>query len=77
MSTITDEQAEDIQEAREILVNMLRSVEEHGPYSAEATCTFLRQAILCLPRFSETFCSSCSKALGPGNSGASHCGDHK
>ena len=28
------------------------------------------------PRFPETFCSSCGKALGAGNEGVSHCGDH-
>lgn len=28
------------------------------------------------PRFPETFCSACGKNLGPGDSGASHCGDH-
>lgn len=27
-------------------------------------------------RFPETFCSSCGKALGPGNEGVSHCEDH-
>lgn len=28
------------------------------------------------PRFPETFCSSCGKALGPGNEGVSSCKDH-
>jgi SpoVK/Ycf46/Vps4 family AAA+-type ATPase len=46
---LTDEQAEDLQEAREILENMVRSVELDGNYSTEATCTFLRQALQCLP----------------------------
>lgn len=46
---LTDEQIEDLQEAREILENMVRSVELDGNYSTEATCTFLRQALLCLP----------------------------
>lgn len=44
-----DELAEDPQEAREILENMVRSIELDGNYSTEATCTFLRQALLCLP----------------------------
>jgi len=46
---LTDEQFVEIQEAREILENMVRSVELDGNYSTEATCTFLRQALLCLP----------------------------
>lgn len=46
---LTDEQADDLQEAREILENMVRSVELDGNYSTEATCTFLRQALQCLP----------------------------
>jgi hypothetical protein len=46
---LTDEQIEDIQEAREIIENMVRSVELDGNYSSEATCTFLRQALQCLP----------------------------
>jgi len=46
---LTDEQFAEIQEAREILENMVRSVELDGNYSTEATCTFLRQALLCLP----------------------------
>lgn len=46
---LTDEQIEDLQEAREILENMVRSVELDGNYSTEATCTFLRQALQCLP----------------------------
>ena len=29
------------------------------------------------PRFSETFCSQCGAAFGPGDSGFSHCGDHR
>jgi len=29
------------------------------------------------PRFPETFCSSCGKSLGAGDSGVSHCGDHE
>jgi len=29
------------------------------------------------PRFPETFCSQCGKSLGAGDSGVSHCGDHK
>ena len=45
----TDEQWEDLQEAREILENMVRSIELDGNYSTEATCTFLRQALQCLP----------------------------
>ena len=28
------------------------------------------------PRFSETWCSQCGKALGPGDHGESHCKDH-
>ena len=28
------------------------------------------------PRFEETFCSQCGKALGPGDNGASHCANH-
>ncbi|CAG4900573.1 hypothetical protein [Paraburkholderia saeva] len=28
------------------------------------------------PRFSMTYCSQCGKALGPGNSGVSHCYSH-
>ncbi len=28
------------------------------------------------PRFSETFCSHCGGAFGPGASGFSHCEDH-
>jgi hypothetical protein len=39
----------DIEEAREILENMVRSIELDGNYSTEATCTFLRQALNCLP----------------------------
>ncbi|WP_454826082.1 hypothetical protein [Paraburkholderia xenovorans] len=46
---LTDEQIDDLQEAREILENMVRSVELDGNYSTEATCTFLRQALQCLP----------------------------
>lgn len=46
---LTAAQIEDLQEAREILENMVRSVEIDGNYSTEATCTFLRQALLCLP----------------------------
>jgi hypothetical protein len=46
---LTDDQTEDLQEAREILENMVRSVELDGNYSTEATCTFLRQALQCLP----------------------------
>jgi hypothetical protein len=45
----TDELREDLQEAREILENMVRSIELDGNYSTEATCTFLRQALMCLP----------------------------
>ncbi len=29
------------------------------------------------PRFKETFCSQCGMDLGPGDSGLSHCSDHK
>lgn len=29
------------------------------------------------PRFAETFCSQCGKAFGPGDSGFSHCTDHR
>ena len=47
-SMLTDEQIEDLEEAREILENMARSVEIDGNYSTEATCTFLRQVLLCL-----------------------------
>ncbi|MBU9212272.1 hypothetical protein [Burkholderia multivorans] len=46
---LTREQDEDRLEARAILTNMLRSIEQHGPYSTETTCRFLRQAIQCLP----------------------------
>ena len=28
------------------------------------------------PRFSETWCSQCGKALGPGDHGESHCEAH-
>ncbi|MFM0638035.1 hypothetical protein PQQ63_15140 [Paraburkholderia metrosideri] len=45
---LTEEQIDDLQEAREILENMIRSVELDGNYSTEATCTFLRQALQCL-----------------------------
>ena len=34
-------------------------------------------AMMPKPRFPETFCSSCGKSLGAGDSGVSHCGDHK
>ncbi|MEK6290817.1 MAG: hypothetical protein V4793_05400 [Paraburkholderia tropica] len=46
---LTREQDEDRLEARAILTNMLQSIEQHGPYSTETTCRFLRQAIQCLP----------------------------
>jgi hypothetical protein len=46
---LTDDEREDLQEAREILENMLSSIEADGNYSTEATCTFLRQALNCLP----------------------------
>jgi len=39
----------DIEEAREILTLLISSIEKNGPYSAEATCTFIRQALNCLP----------------------------
>ena len=29
------------------------------------------------PRFPETFCSQCGKGFGPGDSGYSHCHQHK
>jgi len=48
-AALTDEQIEEITEAREILENMVQSIELHGNYSTEATCTFLRQALQCLP----------------------------
>jgi len=46
---IDKEADDDIEEAREILENMVRSIELDGNYSTEATCTFLRQALNCLP----------------------------
>ncbi|MFM0243845.1 hypothetical protein [Paraburkholderia sediminicola] len=46
---LTEEQIDDLQEAREILENMVRSVELYGNYSTAATCTFLLQALQCLP----------------------------
>jgi hypothetical protein len=48
-AAIDNEADDDIQEAREILENMVRSIELDGNYSTEATCTFLRQALNCLP----------------------------
>ena len=30
-----------------------------------------------MPRFQETWCSQCGKGFGPGNSGYSHCQDHR
>jgi hypothetical protein len=30
-----------------------------------------------MPKFEETFCSQCGQAFGPGNSGYSHCDQHK
>jgi hypothetical protein len=30
-----------------------------------------------MPRFPETFCSACGGAFGPGDSGFSHCDEHK
>lgn len=30
-----------------------------------------------VPRFPETFCSQCGCSFGPGNSGFSHCQDHR
>jgi hypothetical protein len=29
------------------------------------------------PRFAETWCSQCGKSFGPGDSGYSHCSDHR
>jgi hypothetical protein len=46
--TLTEEQFEELEEARDILENMLSSIEADGNYSTAATCTFLRQALLCL-----------------------------
>jgi hypothetical protein len=48
-AAIDNEADDDIEEAREILENMVRSIELDGNYSTEATCTFLRQALNCLP----------------------------
>jgi hypothetical protein len=48
-AAIGNEADDDIEEAREILENMVRSIELDGNYSTEATCTFLRQALNCLP----------------------------
>lgn len=30
-----------------------------------------------MPKFEQTFCSSCGEAFGPGDSGYSHCDQHK
>lgn len=40
-------------------------------------CAGWHAALKSKPRFPETFCSSCGKALGPGNEGVSSCKDHK
>jgi hypothetical protein len=30
-----------------------------------------------MPKFNETFCSQCGKSFGPGDTGYSHCSDHR
>ncbi|WP_438396390.1 hypothetical protein [Caballeronia sp. DA-9] len=43
-----DEKAEEIEECCEILSSLISNIETDGLYSAEAMCTFLRQALQCL-----------------------------
>jgi hypothetical protein len=33
--------------------------------------------LVAMPKFEQTFCSSCGEAFGPGYSGYSHCDQHK
>jgi hypothetical protein len=46
---LDDEQAEEIEECREILSSLIQNIKEDGHYSVEATFTFIQQAINCLP----------------------------
>jgi len=44
-----DEADDDIEEAREILKSLIENIRADGHYSIEATCTFIQQAMNCLP----------------------------
>jgi hypothetical protein len=65
-AAIGNEADDDIEEAREILENMVRSIELDGNYSTEATCTFLRQALNCLP-VATPLAKEASKTVAPKN----------
>jgi hypothetical protein len=72
-AAIDKEADDDIEEAREILKNMVRSIELDGNYSTEATCTFLRQALNCLP-VAAPLANEASKPAAPGmTNGDFHC----